>query len=131
MGRCERRIRQPRRRRDPDPVPIAAHVLGRDPALLSRDTDRDRTPIRDERLEPLPGGALAGTFVRAPDTRGDLRAREVAEPTEEVVDGVGVPRAASVAEPLEGELDVVERAIEVLGRAIDRTITAPAQGDRS
>jgi len=29
------------------------------------------------------------------------------------------------------ELDAVERAIEVLGRAVDRTITAPVQGDRS
>ena len=38
-------MRQPRRRRDPDPIPVAAHVLRRDPALLARDPDRPRLTV--------------------------------------------------------------------------------------
>ena len=130
MGRRQRRIRQPRRRRDPDPVPVAAHVLGRDPALLARDPDRDRAPIRDERLEPLPGGALAGTLVRAPDAGGDLGGREVAEPAQEVVDGIDRAGGAFVRERLEVELEVrqgvrVEELAQLLRR---RAARAGARG---
>ena len=72
-----------------------------------------------ERLEPLPGGALAGTLVGAPHARGDLVRRQVAEAAQQVVDGIGRARRALRRQRLELELEVGEGvAIEELAQLL-------------
>ena len=51
--RSQERVRDADRRRHPDPVAVARHVLDRDPALLPGDPGTDGAPRRDEVDDPL------------------------------------------------------------------------------
>ena len=99
----EERLRDADRRRDPDAVAIARHVLHGDPAVHAGDPDLHHASRRLQLPEPGLGG---GRTALGP--RRELVGREVAEPAQQVVDLVERGRPTVVSERLEAQLEVGE-----------------------
>ena len=135
--RPEERRRNADRRRDPDPVAVARHVLDGDPAVVARDPGPDGPAGGRELVEPRSGGRRA--------TLGpcrDLGRRQVAQPAEQIVDAVERRCAAILGECLEAQLEIGQRVrVEQLAQlllseqlaqqvAVERQRAGPALGDR-
>ena len=74
------------RRRRAHRIPVAAHVLGRDPALLAHHAHADRPTVGHQCLEPLVRRTTARARVGPAHACGDILGGEVAEPAQQVVD---------------------------------------------
>src|SRR5205085_11347350 len=85
-------------------VAVARDVLDRDPSILAADPGGGRAARRDELGQPRIGEARAARAARR-----DLVGRQVAEPTEEVVELIDARHPPVFREALEAELEIGER----------------------
>jgi hypothetical protein len=78
----EKRIRQARRRKRSQAVPVASNILRSNPALLTGNSHSDGAALIFELSEPS-GGSLGHPFA-------DLAFVEIAHPSQQIVKTVGV-----------------------------------------
>ena len=95
------RAGQPERKGDTERVAHGGDVLDRDQSCLARDPNADSAAFLEDLLDPRAGVGLG--------PGDDLRIGQVADAHEQVVNIVGVPRAAPFGEPLQLQLQLVER----------------------
>ncbi len=113
----DRRTQEGRRhaewRLDPEPIAISGYVLDRDPALLAGDPHLDRPPRRGQLGKPTFGGSHRATGITVRAIVGaELNScrrfigRKVAQPSQEVMEGIGGLGLSVIGQGLQGQLEV-------------------------
>ena len=127
----EERVGQPAGRHDAQGVAVQPGVLGGEPALLAADAGAHGAALV---LEPRQPRARLGRRLRA---LGRLRRRQVADPAQDLVQRVGVPRAQVLGAVLQVVLHLLQRARVdevaelLLPQELAQQLAVQGEGDRA